>query len=112
MPKTLSPIATHDFNVSMKDGYKNKLRLYAPEKQILYMLIVFYHGGGYVVLDIEHYDLVFRWMTHELGCLLISVNYRLAPEHPLPTPVEDGYPALEWIANSTEKLNIHYKSLW
>jgi len=73
--------------------------------------IIFYHGGGYVLSCMQHYDVFCRWMSSELGATVISVDYRLAPEHPFPTPIEDGYFALEWIVSHAEKLLIKDKPL-
>lgn len=71
------------------------VRLYVPDENIV-GLIVFYHGGGWVLGSIEGYDAVCRRLAAVSHCAIISVGYRLAPEHSFPAPVEDCYAALIW----------------
>ncbi|MGB0435957.1 MAG: alpha/beta hydrolase [Mycobacterium sp.] len=64
----------------------------APGPALLWL-----HGGGYVVGDAAQDDELCRRFASELGATIASVNYRLAPEHPYPAPVEDCYAALAWL---------------
>jgi acetyl esterase/lipase len=57
------------------------------------------HGGGYVLGSIQQDDLMMQLFVEAVGCLIVSVEYRLAPEHPFPAPVEDCYAALKWMAH-------------
>lgn len=59
-------------------------------------LIVYYHGGGWTIGDIEGYEPMGRALAAASECSVLLVDYRLAPEHPFPVPVEDAYFALEW----------------
>lgn len=68
--------------------------------------LVYYHGGGYVTGSIETHDAICRTLANEADCTVISVGYRLAPEHKFPIPVEDAYDALVWIAEHASELNI------
>ena len=68
--------------------------------------LVYYHGGGYVTGNIETHDAICRTLANEAGCTVISVGYRLAPEHKFPIPVEDAYEALVWIEGHASELNI------
>jgi acetyl esterase len=61
-------------------------------------LFVFFHGGGYVCGSRNSYDAVCRLLTQESGCVVASVDYRLAPEFPAPAPFEDSYAAFVWLA--------------
>jgi acetyl esterase len=61
-------------------------------------LLVFFHGGGYVCGSRDSYDAVCRLLTQESGCVVASVDYRLAPEFPAPAPFEDSYAAFVWLA--------------
>lgn len=61
--------------------------------------IVFYHGGGFVIGDPDTHDVVCRHVTTETESVVVSVDYRLAPEHPFPAAVQDAYAALEWAAD-------------
>ena len=61
-------------------------------------LCIFYHGGGWVIGDLETHDYVCRRMANNGGFAVVSIDYRMAPEHTFPTAVEDAYAALEWAA--------------
>ncbi len=74
------------------------LRLYAPAGEGPFPLLVFFHGGGWVRGSIDAYDGLCRRLTNEAGCLVVSVEYRRAPEHPFPAGFEDCYTATEWAA--------------
>lgn len=60
-------------------------------------VLVFYHGGGFVWGSIDVFDRYCRKLAKETGTILVSVGYRLAPEHPFPAAVLDSYKALEWV---------------
>ena len=79
------------------------VRLYVPEGsgQDLPVFVTF-HGGGWVIGDFETHDPVCRALTNQVGCLVLSVDYRLAPEHPFPAAVEDCFEAVEWVAEYAE----------
>ncbi|WP_135820278.1 alpha/beta hydrolase [Halostella litorea] len=77
-------------------------RLYVPEGDGPFPTVVFFHGGGYVLGSIATHDWLCRHLTRESGCALLSVDYRLAPEHPFPAAVEDAYAAVEWAAANTD----------
>jgi acetyl esterase/lipase len=64
------------------------------------------HGGGYVIGSIEQDDLRLQQIVDIVGCLALSVEYRLAPEHPYPAPLEDCYAALKWMAEHAEELGL------
>ncbi|ELZ41930.1 Triacylglycerol lipase [Halorubrum californiense DSM 19288] len=79
-------------------------RLYRPEGEPPFPTVVFFHGGGFVLGSVETHDWLCRHLTRESGFAVLSVEYRLAPEHPFPAAVEDAYAAVEWAADSTERL--------
>lgn len=76
-----------------------RIRLYRPEKypedQVLPILLYF-HGGGFVINQPEDLDVLCILLCQAAGCLIASVDYRLAPEHPFPQGLEDAYRALQW----------------
>ena len=81
------------------DGAAGRLaaRLYSPDEPGgPHPLIVFFHGGGFVVGDLDTHDAPCRLLCRHAGAHILSVDYRLAPEHPFPTALEDGQAALRW----------------
>ncbi len=68
--------------------------------------LLWIHGGGYVLGNIQQDDHLVQQIVEEVGCVVVSVEYRLAPEHPFPAPVEDCYAALKWMANHPTELGI------
>jgi acetyl esterase/lipase len=78
-------------------------RLYRPEGDGPHPIITYFHGGGWVLGDLDSDDPVCRDLCHRTGAIVVSVNYRHAPEHRFPTAIDDGFAALQWIgANATE----------
>lgn len=69
-------------------------------------LIVFLHGGGFVFCDLETHDGFCRAMARHTGAVVVSVDYRLAPEHPAPAAAEDAYDALCWAADRADDLGV------
>ena len=68
--------------------------------------LVYFHGGGFVVGSLDLYDADCRRIAAEVGAVVVSVDYRLAPEHPFPAPLEDCYAALVWVAAHAEELGV------
>jgi acetyl esterase len=68
--------------------------------------LVYYHGGGWVIGDIETHDGVCRHLANAARCIVVSVDYRLAPEHPFPAAVEDSLAALRFVGGEAEALGI------
>jgi acetyl esterase len=62
--------------------------------------VVYYHGGGWVIGSVDDWDAVCRALAVASGCDLVSVDYRLAPEHPFPAAADDAYDAAVWVASS------------
>lgn len=68
--------------------------------------LVFYHGGGWVIGDLDSHDQVARSLANHAGCCVIAVDYRLAPEHRFPAAVDDSAAALRYIAANAQALRI------
>jgi triacylglycerol lipase len=80
-------------------GYGLRLVIYTPENNdnAKKAALLHIHGGGYVVGSPEDFDWRNQVLCQQLGVLVVSVDYRLAPEHPFPRPLEDCYAALKWL---------------
>jgi acetyl esterase len=83
-----------------------KARLYTPTETPVLPCLIYFHGGGWVVGDIEIYDSLARALAKSSGCAVLSVEYRLAPEHKFPVPLNDCYAAVQWAHASAEMLGI------
>lgn len=84
------------------------LRFYWPdvEQTALAPAVMFFHGGGHVVGSINSHDLVARNLCADTGYLVVSVDYRLAPENKFPAAPEDCYVATKWVAANTRQLGV------
>ncbi|MED4812119.1 alpha/beta hydrolase [Bacillus atrophaeus] len=83
------------------------LRIYRPKSNNESLpVLLWIHGGGYILGSIDDNDDTCMRFVKEANCVVVSVDYRLAPEHPYPAPIEDCYAALKWIADNAEPLNI------
>jgi acetyl esterase len=81
------------------------LRIYTPDGVGPFGVLVFYHGGGWVIGDLETHDRECRILCREAGCVVVSVDYRLAPEHVFPAAVEDAFAALRWVSRNAAELD-------
>lgn len=82
------------------------VRLYTPPANPPHPTLVFFHGGGWVVGDLDTHDNVCRALCSGAECAVLAVDYRLAPEHPFPAAVEDAYAALEWVAEYGDRTTL------
>ena len=80
------------------------IRIYAPAETGSVPVLVFFHGGGWVRGSVEAYDGLCRRLTSGAECVVVSVEYRRAPEHPFPTGFEDCYAVTEWAAEHAADL--------
>ena len=68
--------------------------------------IIYFHGGGWVIGDLDTHDGVCRQLAEATGFTVVSVHYRLAPEAPFPAPLDDCYRATEWVVANADRLRI------
>ena len=80
------------------------IRVYAPEGTGPFPVLVYYHGGGWVLGSIPSHDSVCCQIANAAGCLVVSVEYRLAPEHKYPAAVDDAYAATGWVVDSAGEI--------
>jgi acetyl esterase len=76
------------------------VRIYVPFGKGPFPVLVYFHGGGWVIGDIESSDGLCRILTNAAGCIVVSADYRLAPEHPFPAAADDAYQATLWVATN------------
>lgn len=77
-----------------------RLRIYQPAAGLPAPVLVYFHGGGFVMGDLDTQDMIARGLCHAAQCVLVSVEYRLAPEHPFPAPFDDCWAATVWAAEN------------
>ncbi|WP_410586555.1 alpha/beta hydrolase [Amycolatopsis sp. lyj-23] len=83
------------------------VRVYAPANRSAALPgLLYIHGGGFVMGDLDTFEAHLLHLVDELDVVIVSVDYRLAPEHPFPAPVEDCYAALTWVAAKADELGI------
>ena len=115
----MRPPATVDDSMSLTDEIivgpdSNPLpiRIYRENAiQETLPVLLWIHGGGYILGSIDDNDDLCMRFAKEAKCVVVSVDYRLAPEHPYPAPVEDCYAALKWIADHADALNIDHNRI-
>lgn len=94
-----------DFRIDASDGAPLHARLYAPRDAALPVL-VYFHGGGFTIGSVDTHDSLCRTLSAQADCAVISVDYRLAPEHRFPTAVQDAWDAVRHVAAQGAKLGL------
>ena len=81
------------------------IRIYTPEGSGPFPVLVYFHGGGWVIGDLDSHDALCRSLANGTGCITVAVDYCLAPEHKFPAATEDCYTATKWIAENASHFN-------
>jgi acetyl esterase len=107
-PKDVPIGKTANIAIPGPDGNEIPARVYTPVAAGGEGLptLIFFHGGGYVIGSIDTHDGLCRILANESGCCVISVEYRLAPEHKFPAAVDDAVAALAWIEKNAAELGV------
>lgn len=80
------------------------VRIYTPKGSGPLPVLVYIHGGGFASGNLDTHDAPLRALANRAGCIIVSVEYRLAPKHPFPAAPEDAYAATKWVANHAKEI--------
>ena len=100
------PVASIEERKIPGPGGEIGVRVYRPGKKGRLPVLLFYHGGGWVIGDLDTNDNQCRMLANRASAAVVSVDYRLAPEHPFPAALEDSYAALEWVSRNAESMGL------
>jgi acetyl esterase len=93
-----------------RDEHEIPLRIYRPrslpDARTDVPVVMWFHGGGWVLGDVVGHDPLCTFLAAQVGCVVVSVDYRMAPEHPFPAPLDDSYAALQWVADDAVALGV------
>ena len=103
VPKAALP-RVEDLRIPARGGLQLPARLYAPETGRALPLLLYLHGGGFTVGSVDTHDVLCRELARLAGCMVVSLGYRLAPEHPFPSASDDAWDALAWVAANATRL--------
>jgi acetyl esterase/lipase len=105
---TVEGVTSQDqFVPGFQDDPVVRVRIYQPNVRPRKLPALYWiHGGGYVMGDIEQDDRLMKQLVKRIGCVTVSVDYRLAPEYPFPAPVEDCYAGLKWLFANAYELGV------
>lgn len=95
-----------DIAIPARDGHTLPARLYAPRLERALPVLLYLHGGGFTIGSVATHDVLCRQIAHLAGCAVVSLDYRLAPEHQFPTAIHDAWDALQWLAQQGATLGL------
>jgi acetyl esterase len=99
------PVAKiEDISIPVVKG-NNLVRVYTPQGNGPFPILVYIHGGGWIGGSIKSQDRICRYLSNKVACLVVSVKYRLAPIHKFPIPLEDCYAAATWVFKNAQSIN-------
>lgn len=95
------------------EGITLPIRIYQPDnhKDENMPCLIYYHGGGWCIGDLDSHDHICRWLSAGSHCVVIAADYRLAPEHKFPAAVEDALAVYNWVIEHSSELNIDGKRI-
>ncbi|MDR5787356.1 MULTISPECIES: alpha/beta hydrolase [unclassified Caballeronia] len=108
----IAPLPVHaieDLRIPVRDGATIGVRVYHPIEPSWAQPspgLLYFHGGGFTVGSVATHDALCRKLAHDAQCAVVSVDYRLAPEHKFPVAVTDAFDALQWLAREAPTLGI------
>ncbi len=99
-------VTVEEASTTSHDGATVPLRIYRKEGEQPGSVHVYFHGGGMILGSLDMYDIAIKNYVSQTGVPIVAPDYRLAPEHPFPTPVEDCYAAAKWTAENADGLGV------
>ena len=99
------------FHIPAREGYPMPARLYAPHGAQALPALLYFHGGGFTIGGLDTHDVLCRQLSLQGVCAVVSLDYRLAPEHRFPTAVHDAWDALQWLARHGHELGLDTERL-
>jgi acetyl esterase len=95
---------THAANANANSNATNAARVYTPAGDGPFPVILYFHGGGWVIADLDTYDATPRSLAAQSNAIVVSAHYRQAPEHKLPAAHEDAFAAWRWVIDNAARL--------
>lgn len=89
---------------SSDEGRSIRLRTYKPKGKTNLPILLYFHGGAFIFGTPEQYDFIFYKLALDIDAFIVSVDYRLAPEHPFPSAMKDGHDALVWLSHYADQI--------
>ena len=109
--RTVDGVITEDVVVPRRDGSTIAARVYRPDRIEALPAILYIHGGGFVLGGLDTEDDRCAYYAKDAGCIVVSIDYRLAPEHPFPAAFHDCLDALWWMHDEAASLGIDSRRL-
>ena len=109
-PQPVPVAAVRDVAIPTRGG-PLPARIYTPPGPGPHSALVYFHGGGFVALGLDSHDGVCRYLCAGSGSVVVSVDYRLAPEHRFPAAAEDALDATQWVADQAQALGVDRRRL-
>ncbi|MBW2283923.1 MAG: alpha/beta hydrolase [Deltaproteobacteria bacterium] len=94
-----------DMNIPGPSG-EIPIRVYTPEGKGPFPALVYFHGGGWVICNLNTHDSLCRHIVNRASCAVVSIDYRLAPEHKFPAAADDAYAATQWISENGSRIDV------
>jgi acetyl esterase len=94
-----------NLTLPMRDAHDLPVRLYAPSDEVL-PLLIYFHGGGFTIGSVATHESLCRSLAHKAHCAVVSVDYRLAPEHKFPVASNDAWDAVQWLYKNAKSLGL------
>ncbi len=103
---TREPVrSVENFRIAGPEG-EIPIRVYTSDTPAPRPALIYFHGGGWVVCDLDTHDVVCTAIANRAGAVVVAVDYRLAPEHKFPAAVVDCYAATAWVTSNAERLGV------